>query len=105
MNLCEEFGRLAESANGLTIRNRLAADYIKRQGCPGRLPVELETGRIELYRESSLKVDEAFLLQSLYIGQEYALFSEREQVIWASAADLQVFLGLVKCCEYYADVD
>jgi hypothetical protein len=65
--------------------------------------VELETGGIELYRESSLKVDEAFLLQSLYIGQEYALFSEREQVIWASAADLQMFLGLVKCCEYYGD--
>lgn len=104
MNLCEEFDRLTERAKGLTIRNRLAADYVKRQGYPGRLPVELETGKIELYRES-LKVDETFLLQSLYIGQEYALFSEREQVIWASAADLQMFLGLVKCCEYYADVD
>ena len=104
LNLCEEFDRLTERAKGLTILNRLAADYVKRQGYPGRLPVELETGKIELYRES-LKVDETFLLQSLYIGQEYALFSEREQVIWASAADLQVFLGLVKCCEYYGDVD
>lgn len=104
LNMCEEFDRLTTKAKEHTILNRIAADYIKRQGFPSKLPVELETGRIELYREK-LRVDEAILLQNLYIGKEYVLFSEGDQVIRASAADLQVFSSLVKHCEYYDEVD
>lgn len=104
LNLCEEFERLIGKAKGHTILNRLAADYIKRQGFPGRLPVDLETSKIKLCCERP-PVNEALLLQNLYIGKKYALFSEGNQVIWVSATDLQMFSGLVKCCEYYDEVD
>lgn len=104
LDICEEFDLLTERTREHTILNRLATDYIKRQGYSGKLPVELETGRIELCRESLL-VNEAPLLQNTYMGKEYALFSVGEQVIQSSAADLQVFSGLVKCCEYYDEVD
>lgn len=76
LNLCEEFDRLIGRAKGHTILNRLAADYIKRQGFPSRLPVNLETGKIELCHESP-SVNETLLLQNLYKGKN-TLFFQKE---------------------------
>jgi hypothetical protein len=70
ISVCEAFYAKIKSWGKTTLFSRLTADFLERSGYHTELPFQLENSRIEIIRSKiPIRGD---LLQSPYIGEEYA---------------------------------